>query len=339
MSTARSTIALSAFALLALNCGALGAPARGDRDLPSTVLGGYAAVALQSSPTGSALLLSADDGSLDEPTSLLEPDGRRALYATHTTNAGAVRIARAIERHTRYLRFEPIQTVLEAALPWEQGAVRSPSVLRDRSTVWLFYAAGGAIGAARSSDGITFNRESEPVLRADSAHGEGAAIGAPSVAAHPSGGFVMAYASGGSLFLARAQQLPGPWVRVGMGAAITPSAVTDAGLESLTDPALLIERTSTGRELVAIAASSTATGVTTSVVGFAAWDTGEAELSFSRAARTLYGERTTSVSAGSFDRVDARTMLLWVSRNDRTRSIIGALVTPGGQRASNPFVP
>jgi hypothetical protein len=339
MSTARSTIALSAFALLALNCGALGAPARGDRDLPSTVLGGYAAVALQSSPTGSALLLSADDGSLDEPTSLLEPDGRRAVYATHTTNAGAVRIARAIERHPRYLRFEPIQTVLEAALPWEQGAVRSPSVLRDRSTVWLFYAAGGAIGAARSSDGITFNRESEPVLRADSAHGEGAAIGAPSVAAHPSGGFVMAYASGGSLFLARAQQLPGPWVRVGMGAAITPSAVTDAGLESLTDPALLIERTSTGRELVAIAASSTATGVTTSVVGFAAWDTGEAEFSFSRAARTLYGERTTSVSAGSFDRVDARTMLLWVSRNDRTRSIIGALVTPGGQRASNPFVP
>lgn len=339
MSSARSTVAIVACALLALNCGALGAPARGDRDLPSTVLGGYAAVALQSSPTGSALLLSADDGSLEEPSSLLEPDGRRALYATHSTSAGAVRIARAIERQPRYLRFEPIQTVLEASLPWEQGAVRSPSVLRDGSTVWLFYAAGGAIGAARSTDGVNFNREGEPVLRPDSAHGEGAAIGAPSVVAHPSGGFVMAYASGGSLFLARAQRLPGPWVRVGAGAAITPSAITDGGLEALTDPSLLIERTATGRDLIVIAASSTAMGVTTSVVGFAAWDAGDAELSFTRAARTLYGERATSVSAGSFDRVDARTMLLWVSRNDRTRSIVGALVTPGGQRAANPFVP
>jgi hypothetical protein len=339
MSCVRSVIVVCALALHTLNCGALGAPARGDRDLPSTVLGGYAPVALQSSPTGSALLLSADDGSLAEPSSLLESDGRRALYMTHISRTGTVRIVRAIERQPRYLRFEPMEPVLEASLPWEQGAVRSPSVLRDGSTVWLFYAAGGAIGAARSTDGIHFDRESEPVLRPDGAHGESASIAAPSVVSHPSGGFVMAYASGGSLFLARAQRLPGPWIRVGSGAVITPGVITDAGLETLTDPALLIEQTATGRHLVTIAASSTAMGLTTSIVGFAAWDTGGSDLAFSRASRTLYSERTTSVSAGSFDRVDARTMLLWVTRTDRSRSVIGALVTPGSQRVANPFVP
>lgn len=339
MTSARSILATLAAASLLLNCGAIGAPARGDRDLPSSVLGGYAAVAVESSPTMSAQILAADDGSLERPSVLLQPDGRRALYATHTTSAGAVRIVRTIERQPRYLRFEALQPVLEPMVPWERGAVRSPSVLRDGSTVWLFYGAGGSIGAARSSDGVTFVREGEPVLVGDAAHGEAAELTAPSVTAHPSGGFVMAYGSGGAIFLARAQQLPGPWTRMSAGPVITASATNEAGLESLNDPTLVIERTSAGRALVAIAASSGGAGVITSVVGFAAWDAGEAELTFTRATRNLYGERATSVSAGAFDRVDARTMMLWVSRADRSRSVVGALITPGGQRAANPFAP
>jgi hypothetical protein len=338
MTALRSTVLAIATASLLLNCGALGAPARGDRDLPSTVLGGYAAVALETSPTGSALLLTADDGSIDEPSAIVMPDGRRAVYGTHTTSAGAVRIARAIERTARHLRFEPLQTVLEAQVPWEQGAVRAPSIVRDGATLWLFYEAGGAIGAARSSDGVAFERQSEPVLRGDETRGESATVSAPCVVAHPSGGFVMAYASGGALFFARAQQLPGPWTRVGAGPVASPSALPEGGLESLGDPALVIERTGAGRTLIAMAASARGAGTVTSVVGFAAYES-EVSPVFSRADRALYAERVAGVSAGSFDRIDARTMLLWVGRTDRTRSVVGALITPGGLRAGNPFTP
>lgn len=334
LTTRRLTRGWLTTALVALSgCGAVGAAAHGDRDLPSSVLAGYAAVSAESSPTGSAAIWTADDGSLAAPSAALLADGRRALYATHRTSAGALRIVRSVERAARTLRFEPFEVALEPSLPWEMSSVQSASVLRDGATWWMLYAAGGAIGAARSSDGARFEKLGEPVLRV-----EGAALEDPCVVARPSGGYLLAYASAGSLFIASAPAPSGPWTPMGAGPIATPLALAEGGVETLADPAIVIEPTAAGRTLIAIAASSSNAATPSTIAGFGAFDEGGA-LRFARAERPAYSERSTAVFAGSFDRVDARTMLLWVTRAERSRTVVGALITPGGLRAGNPFVP
>jgi hypothetical protein len=323
-------------ALAVSACGALGAPARGDRDLPTSILAGYAAVSVGTSPTGSSALASADDGSIEHPSVIVLRDGRRALYVTHTTSAGVVRIARMIERAPNHLRFEQPVPVLEATQPWEAGAVRAPSAMSVEGIVWLAYAAGGAIGLAQSADGVSFERVAEPVLRPDAAHGEAAALETPSLAPLADGGFALAYASGGAIFLARAARPQGPWTRVGPGPIAAPITTADGGAESLSDPALVSEQTSAGRTLTALAATSrTDDRAPSAIVGFATFD----GVTWTRAARALYAERVASVFAGAFDRIDPRTMLLWVGRSEGTRRVVGALITPGGQRAGNPLSP
>lgn len=321
-----------------VGCGAVGAAAHGDRDLPSSVLSGYAAVSAESSPTASAAIWTADSGSLFGPTSVLLADGRRALYATHRDSVGRPRTVRAVERSARTLRFEPFEPVLEASFPWEEPGIASSSVLREGASWWLVYSAGGAIGAARSSDGVRFEKLGDPILRADSAHGEGAALADPCIVARPSGGYLLAYASTGSLFIAHAATPSGPWTRLGAGPIAAPIALAEGGVETLSDPAMVIEQTAAGRTLIALVASSGNAATPSSIAGFGAFDEGGA-LSFTRAERPVYSERSTAVFAGSFDRVDPRTMLLWVTRAERSRSVVGALITPGGLRAGNPFVP
>ncbi len=320
-------------------CGTLGAPARGDRDLPASAFGGYSAVTLGASPTGTASLLSADgDASLDEPAAWVDPHrGLRALFVTVTRADGSTSIARATERNAGLLEFGPLVTVLRPELPWERGAVRSPSPASSDGAIVLAYEAGGAIGLARSTDGgASFTREPTPVLRADPAHGESDALSAPSLARGADGRWRLAYASDGALFLATATAPSGPWTRVGAGPIARPGPGSDGGTESLDDPALLEEVTAAGRTVIVLAASVRvgATGAS-SVVGFASWD-GQV---FTRAERPLYSERSLSIRAGAFDRVDPRTLLLWVSRPEGTRRAIGALVTPGGLRAGNPLRP
>jgi hypothetical protein len=121
-----------------------------------------------------------------------------------------------------------------------------------------------------------------------------------------------------------------------VGPVASPQPAPDGGIETLDDPSLVIERTPSDRALTVLAATSRADarGPTT-IVGFGSYD----GVSFQRAERALYVERNVAVRAGSFDRVDPRTMLLWVSRPDGARRGIGALLTPGGQRAGNPLRP
>jgi hypothetical protein len=321
------------------HCGTLGAPARGDRDLPSSALGGYSAVTLGASPSGTANLVTADgDVSLEEPSvSLDDRTGLRALFVTMISSDGSSSIARGVERTPGLLDFSPPATVLRAELPWERGAVRSPSAARSGDEIVLAYEAGGAIGLARSTDGgANFTRATAPILQPDRSHEETDALGAPSLARGADGRWRLAYTSGGALFLAVATEPNGPWRRVGTGPIAVPATAADGGVESLDDPALLEERTAAGRTTLVLAASarSGATGPAI-VVGFASWD-GE---QFVRAERPLYTERALSIRTGSFDRVDARTLLLWVSRPNGARRAIGALVTPGGLRVGNPLRP
>lgn len=335
---APARLAATALITMATSCGALGAPARGDRDLPSSLFGGYASVAGPSSPNGSSAIVAADDGAFDEPTVLVAADGRRTLYVTHRTSDGRTRVARLVERIANQLRFDAPQTVLEPAAAWEGTAVSSPSVLVVDGVVWMAYEGNGSIGIARSTDGVRFEREAEPILRADPSRGEGATVSAPSLARLPDGSFAIAYASGAKLFLARATQPNGPWTRVGTGAIASPRTLDDGGVEQLGDPAIVVDTTPAGRALVVIAATvSTDARTPTSIVGFGSYDATAMQPTFSRSERPLYSERSASVFAGAFDRVDPRTTLLWIARTDSGRRVVGALITPGGQRAGNPL--
>ena len=56
------------------------------------------------------------------------------------------------------------EVVLAPADPWEGGVVGHPCALHVGKEIWLFYAAAGGIGLAKSSDGHAFTRVPGPVL-------------------------------------------------------------------------------------------------------------------------------------------------------------------------------
>ncbi len=90
--------------------------------------------------------------------------------------------------------------VLSASLPWEGDNLTGPSALWVGSEVYLYYASAGGIGLARSSDGLSFEKEPSPVLARDpSVRWETTAPAAPSVAELPDGSFDMMYAAGLSI--------------------------------------------------------------------------------------------------------------------------------------------
>ena len=95
----------------------------------------------------------------------------------------------------------PPEPVLEASLAWEGAFVTAPSAHLIGSEVWLYYAAAGGIGLARSGDGIVFTREPEPVLSRDAAASwEGDAVPqSPSVLPRTDGSFSMFYEAAGRL--------------------------------------------------------------------------------------------------------------------------------------------
>jgi hypothetical protein len=120
--------------------------------------------------------------------------------------------------------------VLSASLPWEMGKtsdVTGPSALRVGSQIWLYYAASGGIGLARSSDGLTFTKTGAPVLAPDaSAAWETTVPRAPSVAVFPDGSWHMVYAAGTSI--GEATSPDGlHWTRVAENPILQPSAPVD----------------------------------------------------------------------------------------------------------------
>jgi hypothetical protein len=148
-------------------------------------------------------------------------------------------------------------TVLEPEAPWEGGTVGAPSALRVEGEIWLYYAAPGGIGLARSTDGFTFAREPAPVLApADGGWEQGAVPASPGVVALPDGSLRMFYevpGEGGASSIGEARSTDGiTWERVGSGPALAPSPPA-AGAEdpydglSVGDPAPVLAASATGR--------------------------------------------------------------------------------------------
>jgi hypothetical protein len=314
-------------------------------DLPLSFVGPFQSLSVEQTPSGQRALVSSDRvGDLDEP-SVVRLEGRRVVFATLTTRdaEGAEQrvIARAAERTSLppgSLDFTAAQPFFLPELPWEQGAVASPSVVRvGDSALHMVYAAGGSIGLAHSPDGERFERRAMPILLPEAAHGEASALEAPSLARAPDGRWHLAYVSGGRIFAAHAAAPEGPWTRA--GAILEPDANAagpdgGAGFEShaLGDPALSIETTAAGRPLFVLFYTADGGTAVTSIGAAASFD----GVHYSRVGRPVYSERSNAVRAGSFEPVDARTALLWIGTASGRRRVISAAIGPTIPRVPPP---
>ena len=202
--------------LLALAaCGTIGTPGSGDLDLPSSGGGPFQALAqTQVAPQDLAPFVFLDVGRLyREPSALAatsDPSSPAVLLYVVVNGAkgDVIERTRADDGVSFYGDTGDLQNnsthkppvVLLASLAWEGSDLSGPSALRIGSDIWLYYAAAGGIGLAKSSDGTTFTKTGQPVLGVD--HGaswEPTAPRAPTVAVFPDGSWHMLYASGSDI--------------------------------------------------------------------------------------------------------------------------------------------
>jgi predicted GH43/DUF377 family glycosyl hydrolase len=112
-----------------------------------------------------------DDGAVLWPSVIKDGDTLRMWYAgsDEILGIGTVRIGYAWSLNgiswIRYAR----NPVLSAELPWEVGAVACPAVIKDGNTFKMWYGAVNVppriIGYATSTDGIKWDKHSDPVLQ------------------------------------------------------------------------------------------------------------------------------------------------------------------------------
>jgi hypothetical protein len=197
-------------------CATLGSPPGGDQGLPSADMGPFRAITTAEESNNPPFVLVSTVSQLTEPSALaVDPSDRSSLnvylYAVSTPIVGSgvgpsvIVRSRAEDARSFYGSFgDPKHSappvVLSASLPWEGPSVAGPSVIRVGAAYYLYYAAAGGIGLARSADGLKFEKMPMPVLATDpAASWEITAPFAPSVAVLPDGTFDMMYSAGVSI--------------------------------------------------------------------------------------------------------------------------------------------
>lgn len=243
----RMLFALTALAVAA--CATIGGPGQGDVDLPSSGVGPFRKLASSEVQSTAPFLLDDPLVRWRDPGVLPLGGTEVALYAVVDRDvAGESREVivrtRATDGRTffggRGGQIPPIAVIADA--PWEGRVVSGPSPLRVGGEVWLYYAAEGGIGRARSSDGIVFTKDATPVLANDATH----VFHAPSVVVFPDGRFHL-FASAGNAFY----ELVGDGKSFGPPALVldATAVATEAGVvvETLEDPVALVRVTAAGR--------------------------------------------------------------------------------------------
>lgn len=243
-------------AILALvglvSCATIGSTGEGDVDLPTTGVGpfrkldstevlGVAPFVLADKPSRyrepSALAVTADAST---PSVYLYAVAQNADATMNVTDV-IVR-TRADDARSFYGTSDDTghapRVVLAPDAAWEGARLGGPSALRVGAQVWLYYAAAGGIGLARSDDGVAFRKEAAPVLAPDaSVAWETTPLAAPSVAQYPDGSFRMLYAAGA--FIGEAESADGvTWKRRDADAS-TPAIDPVLGPSAPVDPATL----------------------------------------------------------------------------------------------------
>lgn len=136
------------------------------------------------------------------------------------------------------------EPVLSPEEPWEGGVIGAPSVLKVGGEVFLYYAAAGGIGLARSPDGHAFTRLPGPVLGPAPDGWEASRVPrSPGVIHLPDGSFRMFYEvsvgageGDGATAIGEASSPDGVvWTRVGTAPALAPSKAAPGQDEPVDD--------------------------------------------------------------------------------------------------------
>jgi hypothetical protein len=243
-------VALASLVALA-GCATLPQPAGDDQNQPSAGAGPYRA--LIDGELGSSRV--APDG-LDDSRdygrdiAVLDADGDPSTLGVVAYVAAGVSMngmdptpttpTRSIARYTaldgRTFAFAS-SVVLTPDAPWEGSVLASPAAVRVGGEIFLYYAAAGGIGLAKSPDGNAFTKVPGPVLGpAAGGWEQGAAPASPGVVVLPDGSLRMFYevstGSGAtaSTSIGEAESADGvSWTRLGDGPALSPGAPGDGG--------------------------------------------------------------------------------------------------------------
>jgi hypothetical protein len=255
-------------------CATLADTGGGDSNMPNATAGPFreiAIVELGNSRTAPYGLKSDDEYPRD--MTAIDADGEPATlevwgYVTQTIfgedvepdpNAAPTEIARYVALDGRSFSRQ-FDSVLIAQQLWEGGVLRAPSALCVGDEVWLYYAAAGGIGLAKSADGINFTRALDrPVLAPVSGWERRAVPQSPAVVQLPDGSFHMFYQverSRDVSDIGEARSDDGViWQRVGDGPALSPQGPSPDPVYPLADalsvgsPCAVISTTSLDRDV------------------------------------------------------------------------------------------
>jgi len=186
---------------LASACATTGAEGEGDRNLPTAGVGPFRRLTADEVPGIAPFVLDDRVAAFREPAALAEGSDV-VLYAVARAGERDVLVrSRASDGRSFYGtngdtgRTAPV--VLGADLPWEGASLSGPFALRVGEEIFLYYAAAGGLGLARSTDGLVFRKEPEPILVRDpSSAWETTELRGPGVYVLPDGRFRLLYASG-----------------------------------------------------------------------------------------------------------------------------------------------
>lgn len=246
----RSSLALAAVALLGAGCGTGASSAGGDRDLPTAMAGPFRL--LRKGETGNTAPFVLDRSAPWEAPSALDLDGDPATPAVALYVSWGATLS-AISRYEAPDGITAGKTVATVVLAgdedWEKpSGVGHPSVLRVGDEVWLYYAAGGCLGRAVSTDnGVTFTRSpSGPMLCAGPAW-EGGALTAPGVHVGFDGRFHLLYGAAGAIGEAVSDDGV-TFARVGEGPVLSASGV-DFDAAAVGEPCVVTTTSPLGRPI------------------------------------------------------------------------------------------
>jgi hypothetical protein len=165
-------------ALPLLACATLPEPGGGGENLPNAGAGPFRALTLlELGNLRSAPNALEDDEIFTRDPAVIDLDGDPSTFTVAGYFGAAIKQGdkkpAEADPTVVILRYEALdarsfdrsaEPVLSPVEPWEGGVIGAPAVLKVGGEIFLYYAAAGGIGLARSPDGHAFTRVPGPVL-------------------------------------------------------------------------------------------------------------------------------------------------------------------------------
>ncbi len=244
-------------------CATTGATGEGDRNLPTVGVGPFRKLAADEVREIAPFVYDDRLAFYREPAVVADGDATLLYVVAKREGRDVIVRTRAADGRAFYGSTSDFgktaPVVLAADQPWEGIAVSGPFVLRTAAGFVLYYAAAGGIGSARSSDGLTFQKDPGPLLARELASAwESTEVHAPSAYVLADGRVRLLYASGTSIGEAESTDGGARFTRLSPAPILGPAPDAPAGsllpyekppfdTARVADPCASLETTPVGR--------------------------------------------------------------------------------------------